>query len=167
MNLRYVLPSFISCSVLKGLGPFAVQWASRYKNYSQFLNGLLCGSFVILRHRLSHSWQRLSSCCWCDLKQREHKIVLTILYIFPQRGLSYFYKRVYFIVYIETMQLWLGREGTGYQQYWESWLPVINQRFFNCTRIECQTQPQPKIFLWFGSLRGVVGTDSLIHRPVY
>ena len=26
---------------------------------------------------------------------------------------------------------------------------------------------QAKIFLWFGNLRGVVGTDSLLHRCVY
>ena len=46
---------------------------------------------------------------------------------------------------------------------------TTTQGFFNSTRIVRQTQhePQSNIFLWFGNLHCVVGTDSLIHRSVY
>jgi len=43
------------------------------------------------------------------------------------------------------------------------------QGLSNYTRMVRQTKPNPlsNIFLWFGNLHGVVGTDSLLHRSVY
>jgi len=65
-----------------------------------------------------------------------------------------------------------GRHKTETAGHWRDGGGVEgggSQGFFNSTRIVCQTQPEPlsNIFLWFGKLHGVVGTDSLIHRSVY